>query len=369
MKFSCERSDLIEEISIAQEIISSKNSLSILSNVYLKATEDNKLLIKATDLKVYFETIINIEVSTPGEITVFCDKFLNTLRSLPEGEILFELKEDNYLYINPAFKKINFKLRTISSDKYPSFQETAKSNFFEFSQADFIDMISKTIFAVSNDETRYYMNGPFLEKIDTQLVMVATDGRRLSLISKKLTDGNIDIKGVIIPVKVLNLAKKLSSGEGNLQIAITDKSIFFVIGERNISSGLIEGQFPNYQRVIPTDHRYKVIINRETLNDALKRVSVFAEQKSRKILFSFSKNVLSITSEDVEIGEAKEEIECEYDGDDITLAINYLYILEPLREIETEDVSLEFTEENKAITLKPVPEDDYLNIVMPMQVN
>ncbi len=368
MKFSCEKSDIMSEIAIAQEIISSKNSLSILSNVFLEA-EENTLTIKATDLKIYFETKINVETKIPGQITVFCDRFFNILRSLPESEILFELREDNYLYITPAFKKINFKLRTISSDKYPSFQKTPSDNYFSFSQADMVDMISKTVFAVSNDETRYYMNGPYFERVDNKLVMVATDGRRLSLVSKTLPVENIDISGVIIPVKVLNLVKKLSSGEGDLRLAVTDKSIFFELEGKNISSGLIEGQFPNYQRVIPTDHKYKVIIDRGTLNDALKRVSVFAEQKSRKILLSFSENTLSISSEDVEVGEAREELECKYNGDNITLAVNYLYLLEPLREIDTEEVSIEFTEENKAITIKPVPENEYLNIVMPMQIN
>ncbi len=368
MKFSCEKSDIINEIAVAQEIISSKNSLSILSNVYLRA-EENTLVIKATDLKVYFETKINIDTKVPGEITVFCDRFFNILRSLPESEIFFELKEDNYLYITPVFKKINFKLRTISSDKYPSFQEISEDSYFNFPQSDIVDMISKTIFAVSNDETRYYMNGPYFEKVDDKLVMVATDGRRLSLVSKKLPKSDIDMNGVIVPVKILTLVKKLSSGEGDLKLAVTDKSIFFKIEGKNISSGLIEGQFPNYQRVIPTEHKYKVIIDRETLNEALKRVSVFAEQKSRKILFSFYNNALSISSEDVEVGEAREELECKYDGDEITLAVNYLYIMEPLREIDTKEISIEFTEENKAITIKPIPENDYLNIVMPMQIS
>ncbi|NOY08240.1 MAG: DNA polymerase III subunit beta [Spirochaetes bacterium] len=367
MKFICEKSDIAKEIAIAQEIISSRNSLSILSNVYLEAG-NNRLIIKATDLKVSFGTSIPVEIVKPGRTTIFCDKFLSILRTLPEGEIEFELSDSMMLFIRPKFKKIEFQLKTIPSDKYPEIQKISGDLFFEFPQSDFLEMISKTMFAVSNDETRYFMNGPYLEKVDDRLIMVATDGRRLSLTNKSIKDYAENIKGIIIPVKILSLVKKLSSGEGNLKIAISDKNIFFNLGEVQLSSSLIEGQFPNYNRVIPEESKYLIIVNKEALINALTRVSVLAEQKSRKVIFSLSGNVLTVDSEETEIGEAREEIECKYDGPDTVIAVNYIYVLDPLKEMDSDQLSIGFTEENKALTIKSLPEKDYLHIVMPMQV-
>lgn len=368
MKFVCEKNEISKEIATAQEIISSRNSLSILSNVYLESSDD-KLIIKATDLKVGFQTSIHVDIITPGKTTIFCDKFLSILRSLPDGEIEFELDNNMMLFIRPRFKKIEFQLKTIPSEKYPEFQKVSEELFFEFPQSSFLDMISKTIFAVSNDETRYFMNGPFLEKIGDTINMVATDGRRLSLINKKIDIDLDDIKGIIIPVKILSLVKKLASGEGNLKIAIFDKTIFFDLGNVQLSSSLIEGQFPNYKRVIPEESKYIITVKKEALEEALKRVSVLAEQKSRKVIFSLSDNILTVDSEETEIGEAKEELECNYSGPDVVLAVNYIYILEPLREMDSDTISIGFIEENKALTIKPLPEKDYMHIVMPMQVS
>ncbi len=367
MKFTCEKDALIKEISIAQEIISSKNALSILSNVLLEA-DNNSLSIKATDLKVSFETKIPVEVSVPGSTTVFCDKFLGILRTLPSGDIEFEEQENDALVIKPLFKKIDFRLKTISSDKFPELQTAPDEQFFEFSQKDIIEMISQTIFAVSDDETRYYMNGVYLEKNDNKIVMVATDGRRLSYISKSPENSISDFKPVIIPPKALNLIRKLASGEGNISLAVTDKNVFIRFDNQKISSALIEGQFPNYQRVIPSEQKYQIKVDREELIEALKRVSLLVEQKSRRIYINLKEQSMILSSEESEIGIAKEEIPCDYSGEDTIFALNYLYFVEPLRVMSDPQIMIQFTEANKAITLLSTEEREYFHIVMPMQL-
>ena len=367
MKFTCEKDALIKEISIAQEIISSRNSLSILSNVLLEA-DNNTLNIKATDLKVSFETKIPVDVSVPGSTTIFCDKFLGILRTLPAGDIEFEEQENDILVIKPLFKKIDFRLKTIPADKFPEIQAVSDDMFFEFSQKDIIEMISQTIFAVSDDETRYYMNGVYLEKNDDKLVMVATDGRRLSLISKQPENIISDFNPVIIPPKAMNLVRKLASGEGNISLAVTDKNVFVSFDNQKISSALIEGQFPNYQRVIPAEQKYRIKVNREELLEALKRVSLLVEQKSRRIYVNLKENSMILSSEESEIGIAKEEILCDYTGEETIFALNYLYFSEPLRVMGDSDIILEFTESNKAITLRSAEEREYFHIVMPMQL-
>lgn len=367
MKFSCEKDKILKEISIAQEIISSRNSLSILSNVLMDARE-NTLKIRATDLKVSCETSIPVETAAPGSTTIFCDKLLGILRSLPEGEVDFEMKEDGLLFIKPQAKKIDFRLKSIASEKYPEFKEVAEDRYFPFPQKDFMDMVGKTLFAVSDDETRYFMNGVFLEKNGDNLIMVATDGRRLSFISKK-TDAAVQVhKGIIVPPKILNLARKLSSGEGQFLIALDDANIFISFNQHKMSSSLIDAQFPNYQRVIPLNQEHHLIVSRDLLLDALRRVSLLVEQKSRRILLAFQPDVLTVSSSEGEIGMATEELPCEYQGPEMTIAVNYLYLLEPLKEMSEEKVSILFTEPDKAITLKPVPEQDYFHIIMPMQI-
>ena len=367
MKFTCERDVVMKEIAVAAEIISSRNALSVLSNVMLMA-EDGDLTIRATDLKVSFETTIPVDVQTPGTTTVYCDKFLGILRSLPAGDVEFEQEDGERFVIRPLFKKIDFRLKSIAGDKYPEVQLAPQESYFEFPQSELIDMITQTVFAISDDETRYFMNGVYLENIDGSLVMVATDGRRLSFISKPTTQPLPDFSGVIVPPKILNLIRRLASGEGQVQLAVAEKVIFIRFDNQRISSALIEGQFPNYRRVIPEHQNYTVRVRRDELQDALKRVSLLVE-KSRRIYLELSSEGLVLKSEETDIGRASEEISCEYDGPEVTLALNSAYLADPLRVIGSETITLSFTESTKAITINPEPTAEYFHIVMPMQLD
>jgi DNA polymerase III subunit beta len=366
MKFRCERDVITREVMIAQEIVSSRNVMSILSNVLIEAHDDS-LTIKATDLKVAFETSIKVEVVAAGSATVYCDKLLGILRSLPAGEVEVELDANAMLLIRPLNKKIDFKLRSVASEKYPEIQSMGDARYFEFAQADLNTMIANTIFAVSDDETRYFMNGVFIEKAGDKLTMVASDGRRLSYISKPIDPAVEDIKGVIVPPKILSMLRKLLPGEGNLSVCVTERNVFVRFGERRLSSSLIDGQFPNYRRVIPESQQYTATVQKSELENALKRVSLLVEQKSRRVFLTLQPGAIIVASEESEIGAAREEVVCEYSGPEATIALNYMYLLEPLREIDTDTVSIQHTDTNKAVTLTSVPEKDYVHIVMPMQ--
>ncbi|MDR1930296.1 MAG: DNA polymerase III subunit beta [Treponema sp.] len=367
MKFICEKSVLLKEISIAQEIIASKNAISILSNIYLDV-EDDMLLIKATDIKVNFETRVPIEAKEKGSTTVFGEKFLGILSSLPDGEMEFEQNETN-IVIKPAAKKIKFQLKCIASEKYPEFPAVNRDNLFEIPVREFKEMVVQTVFAVSDDETRYFMNGVFFKKEGENLIMVATDGRRLAYIEKPVKAEIPDFDGVIIPPKILNVLIKRSGDEGLLEISITDKIIFIRFGTYNLSSVLIEGQFPNYKRVIPENQSYSFTVNRIETLEALKRVSLLVEQKSRRIYLGLLPGAMSVSSEESDIGNAKEEIPCKYDGEEVSIALNYRYIEEPFKVMDSDEISIHFTEAAKAITIKPVPERDFFHIIMPMQLD
>jgi DNA polymerase-3 subunit beta len=316
---------------------------------------------------VSFETSIPVDTAESGSVTVFCDKLSGILATIPEGDIAIE-QDDSKVIVKPTFKKVRFQLKTISSEKFPELPEASDEQFFSVQAKEFKAMISQTIFAVSDDETRYFMNGVFMEKSDDSLVLVATDGRRLSYV-KKAFDARIpDFKGVIVPPKVLSLVLKRAPDEGLIDIAVTEKSIFFRFGSYKISSVLIEGQFPNYQKVIPETQKNKITIKRSDLLDALRRVAIFVEQKSRRTFFSISDGLIVISSEESDLGTAREEFPCDYQGPEATIALNYKYVEDPLKVMSSDSINIEFTEPNRAITLSPDPQEDYFHVVMPMQI-
>ncbi len=366
MKFTFDRDSLLKEIGIAQEIIATKNAISILSNVLLEA-DNGTLTIRATDIKVNFETKIPVEIIEPGSTTIFCDKFMSIISSLPQGEIEFE-QNDIKIFIRPATKKAKFQLKSITSDKFPEFTSPTNLSFFDIPVKEFKEMINQTVFSVSDDETRYFMNGVFMEKKEDKLQLIATDGRRLAYISKTFGISLPDFKGIIIPPKILTIINRRGYDEGPISIAVGEKNIFFRFGNYEFSSVLIEGQFPNYNRVIPESQSSFFEVNTKELMEALKRVSLLVEQKSRRIFLSVAPGTLTISSQETEIGTAKEEIPCMYSGSEITFALNYLYLEEPIKVIGSERIKIEFTEAMKAITLKAEPEKDFFHIVMPMQM-
>ena len=363
MKFICERNILLKEISMAQEVIASKNVISILSNIYLEAENDN-LTIRATDLKVNFETKVPVTVVEPGPAMVFGEKFLGILGSVPEGEMEFEQK-DNKIKIKTSVKKANFQLKSMATDKFPEFP-VSNIYYFEIPVKHFKEMVSQTVFAVSDDETRFFMNGVYMEKADNKLIMVATDGRRLAYIEKEAMEIQ-DFPGVIVHPKILNVISKRSGDEGLIAISITDKMVFIRFGSYHFSSVLLEGQFPNYRKVIPEEQPFSLSVNRNEMIDALKRVSLLVEQKSHRIYLGIKPGMMEVYSEEGEIGDAKEEIPCKYDGEEVSLAMNYRYIEEPFKAMPNEEICIHFSGSSKAITIVPVPKTDFFHIVMPMQ--
>jgi DNA polymerase III subunit beta len=367
MKFKVERDTILKEVSLSQEIISSRNSLSVLSNVLIE-TADGTLVIRATDLKIGFETKIPAEVTEQGRTTVFCDKLVGILRALPSGEVSFELASDGSLTIKPLFKNIDFQLRSIQAEKFPELQLIADEAYFEVGQREFLDMVSQTIFAVSDDETRYFMNGVYMENIEGDLVMVATDGRRLAFVRKTPEQELKEFDGIIVPPKVLQIIKKLASGDGTFSMAVTEKNLFVQFENQKISSALIEGQFPNYQRVIPESQTHTATLVRDELLEALRRVSLLVE-KSKRIYLNIAEGALTLSSEESEVGVAHEEISCEYEGPETKIAVNYAYVLDPLRVIGSDNITINFTEATRALTLYSVPREDYFHIVMPMQLD
>ena len=367
MKFVCNKEAILTEIIYAMDFTSQRNSLSITSNVYLETFKD-RLLIRATDQKQGFSTEIAVETKEEGKTTVFCEKFLNILRSLPDAPIEFTA-QDGMFGIKPTGQSIDFKLRTVGAEEFPPLEEAGTAPYFSISQKAFSDMANQTIFAISEDETRYFLCGLYLERNASGMNLVATDGRRLSLVERTFEEGLPMFSSIIIPPKFFTELKKLSTDEGMLELSISDSLLFTKIGNRTFYTTLIKGQYPNYRRVIPESQSYTCTMRIQDMLDALKRVSLLVENKAKRIFLDISEAGVLLTSDESEAGEAKEIIACQYEGPDSKVSLNYTYLLNPLKVMEGEYFSINFTKPTKAMTVKPENNRDYYHIIMPMQPN
>ena len=367
MKFVCNKNNILKELSNALDFTSQRNTLAVYANVCL-ILEGNNLTLKATDQKMSYVSELTVDGLQDGSTTVVCDKFLNIIKNLPDSNIVFEDSEDK-IKISPEGTSIEFKLRTIEASAFPSLVFGDESGNFRISQKDFTDMIGQVIFAVSDDESKYAMNGALLEKDGTGLIMVGTDGRRLSYINRQIGTEIPDFPKATIPSRFLNLIKKLSVGEGDFEINVGNNSISLRFGSCTISSSLIKNDFPAYRRVIPENQSKVCIVNINTFSDALKRVSLLVENKFKKIILEFNENKMTVYCDESDIGAGREEIECRYEGEPQRCAMNYTYLLSPLKVMDGEEARIEFSEPGRPFTLKSEPERDYLHVIMPMNLN
>lgn len=367
MKFICQKNAILKEISNAMDFTSPRSSFAVYANVCLVLTDDN-LTIKATDQKMSYVSEMTVQGIENGSTTVVCDKFLNIIKSLPETDIAFE-ENGEQIKIKPENQSVEFKLRTIESSAFPSLEFASEDSFFKVSQRDFTDMINQVIFAVSDDESKYAMNGALLEKDGNSLIMVGTDGRRLSYINRQTGNEVPDFPRATIPSRFLNLIKKLSLNEGDFEISVGNNSISLRFGSCTISSSLIKQDFPAYRRVIPENQTKVCTVNIEALSDALKRVSLLVENKYKKIVMEFGDNKIVVYSEESDVGAGREEISCNYDGEVQKCAMNYTYLLSPLKVMDGTEARIEFSEPGRPFTVKSEPERDYLHVIMPMNLN
>ena len=365
MKFTCQRDTILKEIEYANNFTSQRNALSILSYVLLENYQ-NVLTIKSSDTKLSFMTSFPVSTEIPGSITVTCDKFLAILKTLPSSDIVFS-DENEKMTISPiGDKSVKFNLKTISADKFTQIKFLEDDTFFSLSQRDFFDMIDKTTFAVSTDETKYFLTGAYLEKKDGQLIMVATDGKRLSCIKKIFEQEVPDFPASIIPVKFLQMLTLIGSGEGIFSLSIGVGVINANINGHLISSSLVSGNYPAYERVIPKDFTYECKIKKEDMLTALTRVSLFVENNSKKIFLDINQDGILVSGENTEVGDAREIVGCEYNGPEARMSFNYNFLLTPLKKIESEYFRICYNTTTSAIGVLPDPERDYIFVIMPM---
>ena len=255
----------------------------------------------------------------------------------------------------------------MDASKYPEIQNCNESLYFSLPQKDYAEMIDKTAFAVSEDNTRFFLTGVFMEKKDEKLVLVATDGRRLAYISRAFEQEIPSFSPVIIPVKFLQSFKTISSMEGVFSIAIDGDTIFAKVGDRTISSSLIGGNYPNYERVIPKNLSYTCKMKVSDMEKAINLNAVLIESKSKRIFVDLNPEGVMVSGESNDFGDSKQIIPCEYDGPTAKISFNCSLLLPTVKKIESEFFKISYNTPTAAMVFTPEPEKDYLFVLMPMQ--
>ncbi len=369
MKVQIEKKDLINLLAKTQNIVEKKNTMPVLVNVLLEAGED-QLRAFATDLEVSITDSVLCKIVNPGKVAVSAKNLFEIAKELSEGPIQLTKKENYWLEIRQG--KYTSSIVGISAEEYPVFPTNQGNNFARLEASILKEMIDKTIYSVSTDETRYHLNGVYFEqKPDAGYTMVATDGHRLSLISKKIASLKSITQGpgVIIPRKGLNEIKKLlESIGGEFEVAIEGPQLIIRHEKTILMIRLIEGKYPNYQQFIPQKLSLKIIINREAFLSSLKRVSLLANQKSKAVTLMLSNGRMEITSNNPELGDAKEEIEVNYTGADLKIGFNAKYITDVLSAINDEEIDFEINDQLSPGLVRPHNDTSYTCVVMPMRI-
>ena len=371
MEYTIDKKELLMGLHRVQGIVERRTAMPILANVLMEAKK-GQLVLTATDLEVGIRASYPALVLKEGSITVPARNLYDIIRETPEGKISFRKKENFWVEI--ASGKAVFNIVGLSAEDYPAIPNYKDKKFFEIAPQDLQEMISKTIFSVSNDETRYHLNGVFFEKPKKEgdmVRMVATDGHRLSVINKHL-DFSKELsftRGVIIPRKGLSELKKLlEEEEGKYQIGFDANNVIIKKEKAVLFIRLIEGEYPDYEQVIPPASKKKITLNREKFLGALKRISLLSNERSRAIKLTAKDNILEISTSNPEVGEAKEEIEISYHGTALEVGFNAKYFIDVLNAMESEQVTIELNDKLSPGVMKAVGDDNYICVVMPMRI-
>ena len=371
MKISIEKNLIYKSLSHVQSIVEKKNTIPILSNILLDTT-DSSLVLSATDMDISITEAINCSVIEQGSVTVPAHTLYDIVRKIPDGsEIEFISNDGKKFSIRSG--KSKFSLSCLPKKDFPLIEIDKLNCEFSINSNIFLKLIEKTRFAISNEETRYFLNGIYFHKKKLNnrdcLSLVATDGHRLAKIDLPYPNGLIDLPGVIIPKKTIyELCKLLTDINEDIIINIDPNKIIFYIGKITLISKLIDGNFPDYQRVIPKNNNMIVTADRQKFCEAVDRVSTITSEKSRAIKFRLLNNLINMIASDPENGTATEDIIVQYEGEEIEIGFNSKYIFEMINQLDEEKLILEFCDSTSPLIVKESSNNDLIYVLMPMHV-
>ena len=367
MHLTISKPSLLKELNFIQGVVEKKNTIPILSNLLLEVG-NNTLGIKGTDLDVSISTVCEAEVKKEGSICVQAKKLFEIVRALPDAAI--EIKSGEQEQVNIICERSRFKMLGLPKDNFPELQEF-KGQYVSLPAEVFRTFISRTIFAITNEESRYALNGAKFELSKNGVRMVTTDGHRLSFIEKKWqfpSDYKVD---VIIPKKTLvELGKLCSETEESIELGQDENHLFFKVGKRLLISRLLSGQFPNYELVLPKENKNQVMIESGRVASAIRRVALMADERSHAIKFDLGNGQINITSQAADVGEAGETLPVDYAGDAITAGFNAQYLNDFFGVFQDGGVVFEFKDSNSQAQIRPETNGDYdfRYVIMPMRL-
>jgi DNA polymerase-3 subunit beta len=367
MKATIERATLLKSLGHVQSVVERRNTIPILSNVLIEARDDGSLRLMATDLDLQVDESVPANVSQAGATTLSAHTLFDIIRKLPEGSQVELSAAEGKMQVNAG--RSRFSLSTLPRDDFPVIAEGELPTRFELPAATLRQVIEKTRFAISSEETRYYLMGIFLHVIDDQLRAAATDGHRLARVTLAKPDGADGMPDVIVPRKaVAELYRLLEELEGTVEISLSPTKIRFGLGSAVLTSKLIDGTFPDYNRVIPTANDKLLKLDPKSFSAGVDRVSTIASEKTRAVKMSVDRDKVTLSVTSPENGLATEELPADYGSDGLEIGFNARYLLDILGEIDGDTVEVHLADAAAPTLLRENDKSNALYVLMPMRV-
>jgi DNA polymerase-3 subunit beta len=370
MEIVVRKNDLLKELQLVQGIVERKNSIPILSNVLTEA-HAGELRVAATDLDVSLRCGCPAQVASPGSITLAAKKLYEIMRSLPESDVHIKVEADSWTHIE--CERVTFKMSGLPREDFPSLPEAKGARGVELPGEVLRDLIARTAFAITAEDARYYLAGALLILEKDRVSMVATDGHRLAYASREGPLGLSEPQRVLVPRKAIQELARLLETEDAAGFQQVENHLVFTVGGRTLSSKMIEGQFPAFEKVIAVTGDKKVTIGRDALATAIRRVSLLSSERSRAIKLALSANRVDLAASSPDLGEARESLPVEYKGASVEIGFNAQYLLDFLGAAGTDEILLELKDHESQGLFKPAPAKEgpaveYRYVVMPMRL-
>lgn len=362
MRFKTEKSNLLNGIQTVQNIITTKAALPILSNILIE-TQQDKLRLTATDLDVGITCVISVDIQESGAITLPAKRFGDIIKELPEEGVEISARKNNLVTIHT--EPCEFKIMGLGREEFPKLPEFQNKEAIKLDQAILKEMLGLTSFAVSFDETRYILNGILFKINKNSLVLVATDGKRLAMVERKLNQAIDKEIQMIVPIKTIQELNRNLKEEGELSVVLGNNQALFDLDGVTIISRLIEGEFPDYRQVIPPASENKMRVNREPFLLGVRRAALLSTPDYQAVKLEVFKNKLVVSKSTPDVGESREEIPVEYKGKELIIGFNPTYLMDVLKNLPNEAIELELTDSEKPGVIRI---DGYIYIVLPMRL-
>ena len=367
MKFSMERAALLSALGHVQNVVERRNTIPILSNVLMHA-EGGKINFVATDLDIEITEASEANIMAPGDVTAPAHTLYDIARKLPDGaEVSLMVGSDGRLDIDAG--RSHFTLPLLPAGDFPKMTADDFSHEFKLSGADLSRIIDKTKFAISTEETRYYLNGIYLHATEGKLRTVATDGHRLALAEMPIPAGAEGLPGIIIPRKTVAELRRLIDGvSGEIELSVSEAKIRFKVGSAILTSKLIDGTFPDYDRVIPKGNDKELVIDNKVFASAVDRVATISAEKSRSIKLTLDKDSLALAVNNPEHGNANEDLAVDYSADPLEIGFNAKYLMDVCSQIEGRDIHIHLSDPASPALVKDAEDPNALFVLMPLRV-